>query len=58
MKITRFGSSLNSPLAIEILYFVTGACVGLALAITVHNAKLDPATDNKFLACYTNICFS
>jgi hypothetical protein len=57
MKITRFGSSLDSPLALEILYFVTGALVGLTLGITVHNVKSDLPTDNKFIACYQNICF-
>jgi hypothetical protein len=41
-----------------ILYFVTGAFVGLALAKTVHSVKSDLQTDNKFLACYQNICFS
>jgi hypothetical protein len=41
MKVTRFGSSLDSRLALEILYFVTGALVGLTLAITVHNVKSD-----------------
>ena len=57
MKITRFGSSLKGSLALEILYFITGALVGLALAMSVHNVKLMP-TDNKFPACYQNICFS
>jgi hypothetical protein len=58
MKITRFGSSLNSPLALEIIYFATGALVGLALAINVANVKSDLPTDNKFIACYEDICFS
>jgi hypothetical protein len=58
MKITRFGSSLKSPLALEILYFITGALVGLALAMNVHNVKLKLPTDNKFPVCYQNICFS
>jgi len=58
MKITRFGSSLKSPLALEILYFITGALVGLALAMNVHNVNLKLPTDNKFPACYQNICFS
>jgi hypothetical protein len=31
-----------------ILYFVTGAFVGLALAMTVHSVKSDLQTDNKF----------
>jgi hypothetical protein len=57
MKITRFGSSPEGPMALEILYFITGALVGLALAMSVHNVKLMP-TDNKFPACYQNICFS
>jgi DNA-directed RNA polymerase subunit RPC12/RpoP len=34
---------------------VTGAFVGLALAMTVHSVKSDLQTDNKFLACYQNI---
>jgi len=58
MKTTRFGSLSEGPLALEILYFVTGALVGLALAMNVHNVKLKPPTDNKFPACYQNICFS
>jgi hypothetical protein len=58
MKSTMFGSSTKGPLALELLYFITGASVGLALAMTVHNAKLELPTDNKFLACYQNICFS
>ena len=58
MKITRFGSSLEGPMALEILYFITGALVGLALAINVHNVKLNLPIDNKFPACYQNICFS
>ena len=45
-------------MALEILYFTTGALVGLALAMNVHNVKLKLPIDNKFPACYQNICFS
>lgn len=58
MKITRFGSSPEGPMALEILYFTTGALVGLALAMNVQNVKLKLPIDNKFPACYQNICFS
>ena len=58
MKITRFGSSLEGPMALEILYFITGALVGFALAMNAHSAKLKLPIDNKFPACYQNICFS
>jgi hypothetical protein len=58
MKVTRFGSPLEGPMALEILYFITGALVGLALAINAHSVKLKLPTDNKFPACYQNICFS
>ena len=58
MKITRFGSSLEGPLALEILYLMTGVLVGFALAMNLHNVKLKLPTDNKFPACYQNICFS
>ena len=58
MKITRFGSSLEGPLALEILYLMTGALVGLALATNLHNVKLKLPIDDKFPACYQNICFS
>jgi len=58
MKITRFGTLPTGPLPLEILYFVTGGLVGLALALNVHTTKLNAQTDNKFPACYQNICFS
>ena len=60
MKITRFGISPKGELALEILYLMTGAFVGLAMAITVHHSvmKLKLQTDNRFPACYQNICFS
>jgi hypothetical protein len=58
MKITRFGSSPEGPIALEILYFMTGTLAGLALAVNVHNVKLKLPIDNKFPACYQNICFS
>jgi len=45
-------------MALEILYFITGALVGFALAMNAHSAKLKLPIDNKFPACYQNICFS
>jgi hypothetical protein len=56
----RFGSSPKGTLALEILYLMTGAFVALAVAIAAHthSVKLKLPTDNKFLACYQNICFS
>jgi len=58
MKVTRFGSSPEGPIALEILYLMTGALVGLALAMNVQNVKLKLPIENKFPACYQNICFS
>jgi hypothetical protein len=57
---TTFGSSPKGTLALESLYFMTGAFVALAIAITAHthSVKLKLPTDNRFPACYQNICFS
>jgi hypothetical protein len=58
MKISRFGTLPEGPLPLEILYFMTGGLLGLALAMNVHTTKLKAQTDNRFPACYQNICFS
>ena len=57
---TRFDGLPKGTLALEILYFMTGAFVALAVAITahIHSVKIKLPTDNKFPACYQNICFS
>jgi hypothetical protein len=58
MKISRFGTLPKGPLPLEILYLMTGGLLGLALAMNVHTTKLKAQTDNRFPACYQNICFS
>jgi hypothetical protein len=55
---TTFGNSPKGTLALEILYFMTGAFVALAVVMHAHGVKLKLPTGNEFPACYQNICFS
>lgn len=55
MNTSRFGSKIDGNLKLELLYVFTAVMV--ALAVTVRIPRVGKTNDNRFPACYTNICF-
>lgn len=56
MKSTNFGTAPKGDLVLELVYVATA--IAVALAISVNIPRIGKTDDNRFPACYTNVCFS